>query len=75
MLLNINRAKKLHLIGEIENDENKEYYLVIRVSPIKRDNPAELGGDEIQVVGVSDATARVMKPEQIQIMKQLDETF
>jgi hypothetical protein len=61
MLLNINRAKKLHLVGEIENDENKEYIIQIVVSPIKRDKPAEDGGDEIQTVGVADGTATIIQ--------------
>ena len=46
MLININRARGLELIGEdFENNENREYYVLVKVQPVAE----EIRGEEITV--------------------------
>lgn len=38
MLVSINKTRQLELIGkDMENDENKEYYLLVKVEPTKQE--------------------------------------
>lgn len=63
MLININKNRKLELVGEMENDENKEYFLLVKVSPTGLEAPSSQMEEAVQKVGVSDAIARVVPRE------------
>ena len=55
MLININRAKEILLIGDdLELDENKEYYILVKTSPTARE---EKDGEVIMKVAVDNGLA------------------
>jgi hypothetical protein len=73
MLININRARHLELVGEdIPNDENREFYLLIKVQPTSRE---EKGDDIIQKVGVDNGLA-ILIPHglAVEVIRQRDGT-
>ena len=46
MLINVNKARGLELIGEeFANDENREYFVLVKVQPVAQ----EVRGDEITI--------------------------
>lgn len=64
MLVNINKNRKLELIGDIENNENKDYYIIVKVQPTGQENPADDSGDVVQKVGVINGMAWVLSKDQ-----------
>lgn len=59
MLINLNKNRNLQLdIDEIENDENKEYYLLVKVQPQGREEKVD--GEVVQKVAIDDASARLI---------------
>lgn len=64
MHINVNKNRGLQLdIDEIENDENKEYYLLVKVQPTGREEKSD--GEITQKVAVDDNTARLIPKELI----------
>lgn len=73
MLTNINRTKGLEVIGaDLENDENKEYYLLVKVQPVAE----EFKGDEVTVkVAVDNGLAyHVSKTEAQYLISQREQS-
>lgn len=58
MLIAINKARHLDLIGEdIPNDENLERYIMVKVSPMGENRPANSLDEMTLKVGVADGLA------------------
>lgn len=56
MRININKTKGLEIVGDdLENDENKEYYILIKVQPTKEER--EPSGERTQKVAVDNGLA------------------
>jgi hypothetical protein len=66
MKININRNRGNEVIGEIKNDENKDYWLLIKVSPTGIETPATQLEEPTIKVAVCDGLARVVDQEFIQ---------
>lgn len=59
MRITITRTRKLELSGTIENDQNREYYILIKVQPYGLETPAD-DEEPIIKVGVDDGQAHVI---------------
>lgn len=62
-MITINKNRKLELSGEIVNDENKDFWLLIKVQPTGLERPASTLEEPIQKVAVADGLARVVDDE------------
>jgi hypothetical protein len=61
MFISINRTRMLELVGqEVENDENLEYYLLVKVEPVSREDKYD---DTIQKVAVHNGIAYTVHPD------------
>lgn len=59
MRVSITRTRHLELVGSIENDENREYWLLVKVQPTGLETPSN--DDEPTVkVAVDDGLAHVI---------------
>ena len=62
MKININKNRGLELdIDEVSNDENKEYYVLVKVQPTGQEIKTD--GDVIQKVAIDDGLARLIPNE------------
>lgn len=61
MQIDIRKVTKLELIhGEIENNENHEYWVLLKVEPTGLKTPASKNDDQIIQTAVHDGIARVI---------------
>ena len=62
MLITILKNRNLFTDEDMENDENKDYYLLIKVQPIKKEVSASDNDDikEVQKVGIIDSNAVII---------------
>lgn len=74
MLTNINKNRGLEIdIDEVKNDENEEYYVILKVSPDGQHISAT--GEVTQKLAVLDGSVKLLPKELIDLVLQMRSEF